>query len=97
MLNAMFKGSNNNLIKSHNLQVVLLSLLHDLRRVVARALSILLDLMNVAEDRERTRILRERERAAHPAPRVGGPVSVSAVRLCGGRRVVGQGSAVQHV
>ncbi len=39
------------------------------RRVVARALSILLDLMNVAEDRERTRILRERELAAHPAPR----------------------------
>ncbi len=29
MLNAMFKGSNNNLIKAHNLQVVLLSLLHD--------------------------------------------------------------------
>lgn len=29
MLNAMFKGSNNNLIKLHNLQVVLLSLLHD--------------------------------------------------------------------
>lgn len=41
----------------------------DQRRVVARALSILLDLMNVAEDRERTRILRERERSAHPAPR----------------------------
>ena len=41
----------------------------DHRRIVARALSILLDLMNVAEDRERTRILRERERAAHPAPR----------------------------
>nr|HPM84956.1 phosphoenolpyruvate carboxylase [Candidatus Anammoximicrobium sp.] len=41
----------------------------DQRRVVARALSIFLDLMNVAEDRERTRILRERERAAHPAPR----------------------------
>jgi phosphoenolpyruvate carboxylase len=41
----------------------------DERRVVVRAFSILLDLMNVAEDRERTRILRERERAAHPAPR----------------------------
>jgi phosphoenolpyruvate carboxylase len=39
------------------------------RRVVTRALSILLDLMNVAEDRERTRILRDRELAAHPAPR----------------------------
>ena len=39
------------------------------RRVVARALSILLDLMNVAEDRQRVRILRERERATHPAPR----------------------------
>ena len=39
------------------------------RRVVARALSIFLDLMNVAEDRQRVRILRERERAAHPAPR----------------------------
>lgn len=41
----------------------------DQRRLVVRALAILLDLMNVAEDRERTRILRERERAAHPAPR----------------------------
>ena len=39
------------------------------RRVVARALSILLDLMNVAEDRQRVRILRERERALHPTPR----------------------------
>ena len=39
------------------------------RRVVARALSIFLDLMNVAEDRQRVRILRERERATHPAPR----------------------------
>ncbi len=29
MLNAMFKGSNINLVKAHNLQVVLLSLLHD--------------------------------------------------------------------
>ena len=41
----------------------------DERRVVARGLSILLDLMNVAEDRQRVRVLRERERAAHPAPR----------------------------
>jgi len=41
----------------------------DQRRVVARALSIFLDLANVAEDRQRTRILRRRERAAHPAPR----------------------------
>jgi len=41
----------------------------DERRVVARALAIFLDLANVAEDRQRARILRERERAAHPAPR----------------------------
>ena len=41
----------------------------DERRVVARALSILLDLMNVAEDRQRVRVLRERERSAHPEPR----------------------------
>ena len=45
----------------------LAALTADERRVVARALAIFLDLANVAEDRQRTRILRERERAAHPA------------------------------
>jgi len=39
------------------------------RRAVARALSIFLDVMNVAEDRQRVRVLRERERTAYPAPR----------------------------
>ena len=38
----------------------------DERRVVARALSIFLDLMNVAEDRQRVRVLREAQRATHP-------------------------------
>jgi phosphoenolpyruvate carboxylase len=39
------------------------------RRLVARAFLIFLDVMNVAEDRQRVRVLRERERAADPAPR----------------------------
>ena len=47
----------------------LAALTGDQRRVVTRSLCILLDLMNVAEDRQRVRVLRERERAAHPAPR----------------------------
>lgn len=39
------------------------------RRVVSRALTIFLDLTNVVEERQRIRILRARERAAHPSPR----------------------------
>ncbi len=37
-------------------------------RVVARALSIFFDLANIAEDRQRVRVLRERERLRHPQP-----------------------------
>jgi phosphoenolpyruvate carboxylase len=37
-------------------------------RVVTRALSIFFDLVNIAEDRQRARVLRERERLAHPQP-----------------------------
>ena len=37
-------------------------------RVVTRALSIFFDLVNIAEDRQRTRVLRERERLKHPQP-----------------------------
>jgi phosphoenolpyruvate carboxylase len=51
------------------LKCTLAQLTDDGRRVVVRALSIFLDLMNVAEDRQRVQTLREREHAAHPAPR----------------------------
>ena len=37
-------------------------------RIVARALSIFFDLANIAEDRQRVRVLRERERQRHPQP-----------------------------
>jgi phosphoenolpyruvate carboxylase len=37
-------------------------------RVVARALSIYFDLVNIAEDRQRVRVLRERERLQSPKP-----------------------------
>ncbi|MFM8578677.1 MAG: phosphoenolpyruvate carboxylase [Planctomycetaceae bacterium] len=37
-------------------------------RVVARALSIFFDLVNIAEDRQRVRVLRERERLQAPKP-----------------------------
>ena len=37
-------------------------------RIVARALSIFFDLANIAEDRQRVRVLRERERLRHPQP-----------------------------
>jgi phosphoenolpyruvate carboxylase len=37
-------------------------------RNVARALSIFFDLANIAEDHQRIRVLRERERARHPQP-----------------------------
>jgi phosphoenolpyruvate carboxylase len=36
--------------------------------VVARAFSIFFDLVNIAEDRQRVRVLRERERSRHPEP-----------------------------
>lgn len=38
-------------------------------RTVVRAFTLFFDLMNLAEDRERVRVLRERERARHPEPR----------------------------
>jgi phosphoenolpyruvate carboxylase len=38
-------------------------------RIVVRAFTLFFDLMNLAEDRERVRVLRERERARHPEPR----------------------------
>jgi phosphoenolpyruvate carboxylase len=38
-------------------------------RVTLRGLAILLDLANVAEDRQRVRVLRQRERASSPEPR----------------------------
>lgn len=37
--------------------------------VLARATTILFDLVNLAEDRQRVRVVRERERKAHPGPR----------------------------
>ena len=37
-------------------------------RIVARALSIFFDLANIAEDRQRVRVLRDRERLRHPQP-----------------------------
>ncbi|MFM9059415.1 MAG: phosphoenolpyruvate carboxylase [Planctomycetaceae bacterium] len=37
-------------------------------RIVTRALSIFFDLVNIAEDRQRARVLRERERLKHPEP-----------------------------
>ena len=39
--------------------------------VVLRAISILFDLINMAEDRHRVRVLRDRERRTGPAPRPG--------------------------
>ena len=38
-------------------------------RVVIRAFTIFLDLVNLAEDRQRVRVLRDRARQAHPGPR----------------------------
>ncbi len=38
-------------------------------RMVSRAFTIFFDLANLAEDRERVRVLRKREKARHPAPR----------------------------
>jgi len=38
-------------------------------RTVVRAFTLFFDLMNLAEDRARVRVLRERERARHPEPR----------------------------
>jgi len=37
-------------------------------RIIARAFSIYFDLVNIAEDRQRVRVLRDRERTRHPAP-----------------------------
>jgi phosphoenolpyruvate carboxylase len=37
-------------------------------RIIARAFSIYFDLVNIAEDRQRVRVLRDREQARHPAP-----------------------------
>jgi phosphoenolpyruvate carboxylase len=37
-------------------------------RIIARALSIFFDLANIAEDRQRVRVLRDRERLRHPQP-----------------------------
>jgi len=42
---------------------------HDQIRVVIRAFTIFLDLMNITEDRQRVRILREREQTAYPDAR----------------------------
>ena len=42
------------------------SLQNDQLRIVVRAFSIFLDLMNIAEDRERVRVLQERRRNAYP-------------------------------
>ena len=40
-------------------------------RTVVRAFTLFFDLMNLAEDRERVRVLRERERGALPRAPVG--------------------------
>ena len=42
---------------------------HEQIRIVTRAFSVFLDLLNVVEDRHRVRILRKRARNAHPQPR----------------------------
>jgi phosphoenolpyruvate carboxylase len=47
----------------------------DTLREVIRALGVFFDLANLAEDRHRARVLRERERQLHPAPR---PESIGA-------------------
>ena len=41
---------------------------HDQARLVTRALSVFFDLVNIAEDRQRVRVLRDRERLIHPQP-----------------------------
>jgi phosphoenolpyruvate carboxylase len=45
------------------------SLGNDQARLVVRAFTVFFDLANLAEDRERVRVLRDRERRRHPEPR----------------------------
>jgi phosphoenolpyruvate carboxylase len=52
-----------------HLQDLVASLDDGQARAVVRAFSIFFDLANLAEDRERVRVLRERERTRHPQPR----------------------------
>ena len=44
------------------------SLDEDQAKLVARAFSVYFDLVNIAEDRQRVRVLRDRERSRHPEP-----------------------------
>ena len=47
-------------------------------RVVAQAFSIFFDLANIAEDRQRVRVLRDREQARHPEPPAESPAAAIA-------------------
>ena len=53
----------------HALQARIGSMTDTEARTVVRAFTIFFDLVNLAEDRERIRVLRERERARYPEPR----------------------------
>ncbi len=51
------------------LSALIAGLDHDQLRIAIRAFTVFLDLVNLAEDRQRVRVLREREQSAHPEAR----------------------------
>ncbi len=57
------------------------ALSEDGARVVSRALSIFFDLSNLAEDKQRVRVLRKRERELHPEP-LGESIGAAIAALC---------------
>jgi len=68
------RGMSRNLQKgdaaaASQLQTRLAELDNDQLKKVVRCFTIFLELANLAEDRQRVRVLRDRERKAHPAPR----------------------------
>jgi phosphoenolpyruvate carboxylase len=62
----------------HALTAAIGELSLDQARTVARAFSLFFDLANIAEDRQRVRVLREREAQRHPQPSVESPAAAIA-------------------